>query len=115
MDDINARIRECLDEDQRSQADLARLIGVSRATLNDWKRGRTKNLKMENLFAIADAFGVSARWLATGSGPKRDPLQTPIIRDVAECLATASPATQESFARMAHNIADEIARYRKAS
>ena len=53
-----------------SQKNLGDMAGVSKAAVSQWERGGTKNLKMEHLFAIADALKVNARWLATGQGPR---------------------------------------------
>jgi transcriptional regulator with XRE-family HTH domain len=115
MSTINDRVAETITQSGRSQADLARAIGVSRATVNDWKNGRTKNLRMENLFALADALGISARWLAIGKGPKRDPMSIAPIRNLAQILLDEPPSTQRAFESMAASIAEERAGYRKAS
>jgi transcriptional regulator with XRE-family HTH domain len=56
--------------DGLTQADLARRCGVSRATVNDWLKGRAVSIKPPHLFAVADALGIEARWLATGQGPR---------------------------------------------
>lgn len=54
-------------------ADLAKVVGVSPAAIHQWLSGASKGPKPENLFLAADHLGVSARWLATGAGPKRVP------------------------------------------
>ena len=115
MESINDRLRQLLAEDPRSDAAIARAIGVSRATIGDWKKGRTKDFKLENLFAIADELNVSARWLATGKGPMRDPLQTPKISSVIDALSTVSPTTQDAIAEMVMKIAEDQGSYKKAS
>jgi transcriptional regulator with XRE-family HTH domain len=56
--------------DRGWQVDLSLRCGVSRPTITHWKSGRTKSASPAQLFAIADYFGVNARWLATGVGPK---------------------------------------------
>jgi transcriptional regulator with XRE-family HTH domain len=52
-----------------TQARLARAVGVTRASVNDWLQGRAVALKPAHLFAVADALGICPRWLATGKGP----------------------------------------------
>lgn len=64
------RIAEAINECGLSRAELAEKLGVTNATLTQWSKGDTKNLKLENLYNLADATGYSARWLAIGEGPK---------------------------------------------
>lgn len=65
------RFKTLTDElDRGWQIDLARRCGVSRPTVTHWCSGRTKSADPVQIFAIADYFGVNARWLATGEGPK---------------------------------------------
>lgn len=52
------------------QQDLADVAGVSKAAVSQWELGHTQNLKLDNLFRIADRLKVHARWLALGQGPK---------------------------------------------
>lgn len=52
------------------QADLAEVAGVSEAAVSQWENGKTKNLRLDHLFRIADALKVHARWLGVGQGPK---------------------------------------------
>lgn len=56
-------------------ADLARAAGVSISAVMQWESNKTKNLKLDNLFKIADALGVEARWLGTGEGIKLKKLE----------------------------------------
>lgn len=49
-------------------ADLARAIKVSRATITDWRLGKTKTINGANAFALANYFKVNAEWLQTGKG-----------------------------------------------
>lgn len=51
---------------------LAAKIGVRRPAVDQRLTGSTKNLRMKNLFRLADVSGFSARWLATAEGPPRD-------------------------------------------
>jgi transcriptional regulator with XRE-family HTH domain len=47
-------------------AALARRIGLPRQTVHRWLNGDTKNMTHENLYHLADALNVRARWLALG-------------------------------------------------
>lgn len=106
MSDLADRILEILLEDPRSDAALARAVGVTRATINDWKQGRTKNLRNENLFALADATGYAARWIATGAGPKRVERKAPDVEIIENALARMNPDVRQSFVDMAQRVAE---------
>lgn len=65
-----ARIRRILDETSLTQAELARMTGRSRAAVNHWLNG--SGISPATVFALADATGYAARWIATGKGPPRN-------------------------------------------
>ena len=67
---IGDRIRERREELGMKPVDLARAAGCSISAVMQWESNKTKNLKLDNLFKIADALGVEARWLSTGAGVK---------------------------------------------
>ena len=67
--DLNSRIRYLIKKSKAQQAAIARDLGVTRATVNDWKLGRTKYVRPENIIGISDFFGVTPRWLITGADP----------------------------------------------
>ncbi|MDP9994517.1 transcriptional regulator with XRE-family HTH domain [Variovorax boronicumulans] len=71
------------------QADLARHCAVTRPAITNWLSGRNKGIESGCLFAIADYFGVDARWLATGVGaePSIAPMERKVHRTVGEVLA----------------------------
>lgn len=50
----------------KSQKAFADRIDVTRGAVGNWERG--EGIKRENLVRIADEFGVSLEWLATGKG-----------------------------------------------
>lgn len=61
---INAAIKHA----GMTKSAIAQACGVSPAAVTQWINGGTKDIKNENLFALAATTGVSARWLATGEG-----------------------------------------------
>jgi transcriptional regulator with XRE-family HTH domain len=67
---IGDRIRERREELAMKPADLSRAAGCSISAVMQWESNKTKNLKLDNLFKIADALGLEARWLANGEGIK---------------------------------------------
>lgn len=71
---IAARIRTAMTAcSMKSVAELGRHVGLPRQTVHRWINGDTKNMTHENLYKVADALQVRARWLAVG-----DTAPTPI-------------------------------------
>lgn len=64
------RVQAELQRSGRRPADLARALGISRASISDWLKGATGQPKPENLFVCADFLGVKPQWLLTGKGEK---------------------------------------------
>ena len=69
---IAARIRTAMAAcGMKSVAELGRRIGLPRQTVHRWINGDTKNMTHENLYKVADALQVRARWLAVGDAPEK--------------------------------------------
>ena len=88
------------------QADIARRIGVSRATVNDWFQGRSVNLRPEHLFAVADLLQVEARWLATGQGPRERTRTCNDDHRLLTDIAALSNGDRAAVRLLIHQIAD---------
>lgn len=54
-----------------NQTEFGKKVGVSKGAVSQWENDDIKNLRMINLFAIEDATGFNARWIALGQGPER--------------------------------------------
>lgn len=52
----------------RTNAEFARLMDVSAATVTMWLKGTTKSLKGDNAARMEEVTGYRARWLAEGKG-----------------------------------------------
>lgn len=53
--------------------ELARAVGVKPPSVSDWLSGKSKTMEGENLLKASKFLGVSANWLASGTGnPKED-------------------------------------------
>lgn len=68
MDSIGTRVRLEREAQGIDRKELARLTGVGYSTLSELERGGMQT--STKLRVIADALGVSLRWLETGKGPK---------------------------------------------
>lgn len=81
------------DEKGLKDADIARIAGVSKPTISQWKR-EMYNLKYENLQKIASALGVSTDYLLNGladSTPVTDQgIKIPILGYVAAGIPIAA-------------------------
>lgn len=67
------RIAAAIRQAGMTKSAVAQAVGVSPAAVTQWINGGTKDIKNENLFALATITGVSARWLATGEGDMHAP------------------------------------------
>lgn len=64
MANISENIQRALDENGMTQADLARRTGLSTAVVSQIVSGKTKDPRLSNVIAIANALGVSLDYLA---------------------------------------------------
>lgn len=49
-----------------TQPDLGKIVGVSKSAVNQWENGVVQNLKLGNLFAVAQALGKDVQELVFG-------------------------------------------------
>lgn len=66
VETLGQRIERLRKERNLSQQQVASAAKVSRVAVTKWESGVTKNLKLENLLAMCDLFGVSAEELISG-------------------------------------------------
>ena len=52
-----------------TQAELSAKTGLTRATVSDWERNEIQNLRMPNLFKLAEVLDVNAKWIGINQGP----------------------------------------------
>lgn len=64
------RIAYAIAQANQTPASIARMIGCTSAAVYQWIKGDTKDIKNDYLFALADATGFEARWIAIGKGPE---------------------------------------------
>ena len=68
---MGQRIEKAITDSGADVRQIAQVCGVTPQAVYAWMRGDVKNLRGENLFALADQTGFEARWIATGESPER--------------------------------------------
>jgi len=91
MNTLASRIIEARGELDISKAELARRVGVSRATVSMWESGQIESLRDDNLLLLAELLNVSPRWLNSGKGVKIPPPAKP------DGTAIEEPAAHYTF------------------
>lgn len=71
MTTIGERVAEAINNSDSSVKEIADACGVSVQAVYAWRRGEVKDLRNDNLFALADATGFEARWIGTDKGQKK--------------------------------------------
>jgi HTH-type transcriptional regulator, cell division transcriptional repressor len=72
-DSIAGRIRFAREHNGLSQTELAKLLGVNRATIGHWERDRSFSPNRDHLQALSNVLHVGLSWLALGSDPSAPP------------------------------------------
>jgi transcriptional regulator with XRE-family HTH domain len=74
---FSARLKQARLEAKLNQPALAKMAGLTKSAINQLEGGGAREPKAENLFALADALRVDARWLATGKALRYADLDPP--------------------------------------
>lgn len=53
-----------------SQSELARLLGLTRASVHQWENGTTQNIKLASFLRLVDLFGTDPAYLIWGADRK---------------------------------------------
>ncbi len=66
------RINELFAESNKKAVELAKYVGVSRATVSYWrKKDGTKKIDGDHAIKVGRFFGVNSEWVQTGEGKKQ--------------------------------------------
>jgi phage repressor protein C with HTH and peptisase S24 domain len=68
----HVRIARAIALSGRKKGEIASACGVAPSAVTQWISGESKSLKPENLYALAEATGFRAEWLAIGKPPERE-------------------------------------------
>lgn len=69
---VGDRVRIARDDAVLTQGELAERAGISRLHVSEIETGRTAIPRPRTLRALAQALGVSVRWLRTGLGDRNE-------------------------------------------
>ena len=85
---IARNLRNLMHEHQKSQADVSRDLGISKATLSSWMNG-TRIPKMGNIDTLCDYFGVNRSALMEYDGQTKSRTATNIQAELIKLTMTA--------------------------
>lgn len=68
--DLAERLKDAMRVADVKPSELASICGTSRAAVTKWLKGETKELKADNLAAVAKRLGVREEWLSNGRLPR---------------------------------------------
>lgn len=104
MESFSERFSTALKDSGLKEADLAKIIGVSQQTINNWKLGKTGSKRM---YEAARVLRVNAAWLIEGRGPReRQPEKAPVLLKLLDLISSLSPEAQESLIPIAKVLKD---------
>lgn len=66
---MGARIRTLRESRGWSQGELARRVGVARATVNQWESGRIKDIRLAAVLRLTEVLQTTLRYLVYGPSP----------------------------------------------
>lgn len=69
MESMGDRIRKRREGQSLTQAQLAKICGVTKAAVSAWELGNTKNIKLEPWLKLLAALHTSAEYLVKGETP----------------------------------------------
>lgn len=66
MNTIGERIKHQRKQLGLTQVDLAKMVGVSNVSIRNWEIGESKQIRYDNMIALAKALHTTTDWLQTG-------------------------------------------------
>lgn len=87
-------------------SDLARKMGVSRQTVQNWISGRSDKITPDMLYKLCDAVNVNGRWMALGPphSPVKPTFLTPDDGEVLEISRALDDATREQWVSVGRSL-----------
>lgn len=91
-----------LNEHGIKTAEVVKATGLSSTFFSEWKKGKSKSPKPENLQKIADYFGVTVDYLMTGKDSQTDYLYSDENAELLIEITKTMKSDSEFAKRMAH-------------
>ena len=63
IDMITKRLKQAIADSGYSYAQLEKKTGIPKSTLQRWATGQIKRIPIDDIVTIADAIGISAKWI----------------------------------------------------
>ena len=82
-----------------TQAQIADACGLTKGAVSAWEQGVTDGILAENLFCVADALHVDARWLATGHSS-----MSSVATGIADDLASLPAEQLDAVRALIHSL-----------
>lgn len=90
----------------RNASELARKMGIPRATISSWLTGTRSELTPAYLFLLADTLDCNARWIALGfpASPVRLSQLDPEEKAILELFRALPEQARDSWATQGHDL-----------
>lgn len=114
----NARLDWAMEDRNVKNADLARACKIERASITEWRNGKTKDPKLAPFFAACAKLKIRPRWLALGEEPidplpddaVQPPSLTELLIEIAAALAKRSEEDQRRVLEVVMRLPEESGR-----
>jgi transcriptional regulator with XRE-family HTH domain len=110
------RLQELLDEENLSQTELAKRVGVHKSLVSNWISG-ARGIDSENLLAVARVFGVTPAYVKGATEDRFGPpglLSDRVTKMIEGYAANANVASSDFLEYLVENFSEAAARKIKA-
>lgn len=105
MADFQTRFNELIQSYAGNDTDVARLLGVTKQAVSNWKAG-TRSPRKDTILVIARVFNVSLEWLMGFDVPREQGTTINSKGELAKSPAPRSGLTDEDLAKIAQIVSD---------
>lgn len=107
METLSARLKIAMGSAGfKNASELARKLGIPRATVSSWLTGARSELTPAYLFRLADVLDCSARWLALGppNTPVKGSRLDPEERAILDLWKSLPEQARDAWAKQGHDL-----------